>query len=150
MEELPVEARALAGAMTTALRVPRPSTWKPSATLPAELWDARRELMQVHEVLRWLHQHWDLKPARDEGPQGRGLKARARKAAWRAIRPSLERYFHEEQDILANLIRMVDVLAKRVDAIAANQTRLLGAVRTDLVDVAGHLEELVAGISSGA
>lgn len=151
MDELPIEARALAGTMTTALRVPRSSSWKPSATLPAELWEARRELLQVNEILRWLHEHWDLGPARDQAPPaGRGAKARLRVAAWRAVRPCLERYFREEQDVLANLVRMVDVLAKRVDVLAANQSRLLGAVRTDLVDVAGHLEELIGGIGSGA
>ena len=151
MEELPIEARALAGTMTTALRVPRPSSWKPSATLPIELWEARRELLQVNELLRWLHEHWNLGPARDASPPaGRGARSRVRQIAWRAVRPCLERYFLEEQDVLANLVRMVDVLAKRVDALAANQSRLLGAVRTDLVDVAGHLEELVAGIGSGA
>lgn len=146
MEEVPVEAPAGRGTVTARRR----TSWQPAATLPAGLWDAKRELMVVNEVIRWLHQHWDLTAARDENPQGTDARARARFLTWRLVRPCLERYFREEQDLLANLVRAVDVLAKRVDALAADQARLLGAVRSDLVDAVAHCEESIAGIAGGA
>jgi hypothetical protein len=150
MEELPVEARALADTMTSSLRSRRRSSWQPTATLPAGLWDTKRELLVVNDVIRWLHNHWDLTAARNENPHGQDPRARARLLAWRLVRPSLERYFREEQDLLANLVRAVDVLAKRVDALAADHARLLGAVRSDMVDAVGHCEDAIAGIGGGA
>src|SRR5579862_9709176 len=146
MDEIPVEPRALADTMTSSLRSPRPSSWRPSATVPAGLWDARRELMVVNETLRWLHEHWDMNAARNANPQGNDAKARARMVAWRAVRPCLEPYFQEEQDVIANLVRIVDALAKRVDALSADYARLLGAVRADLIDAAGHFEDAIAGV----
>jgi type II secretory pathway component PulJ len=150
MEEVPVEARALVDTMTSSLRSKRRTTWQPPATLPAGLWDTRRELMVVNEVVRWLHQHWDLTAARNQNPPGHDARARARLLAWRLVRPCLERYFQEEQDLLANLVRAVDALAKRVDALAADQARLLGAVRSDLVDAVAHCEEAISGLGGGA
>jgi hypothetical protein len=149
MDEIPVEPRALADTMTSSLRSPRPSSWRPAATVPAGLWDAKRELMVVNETLRWLHEHWDMSDARNANPQGNDAKARARMMAWRAVRPCLEPYFQEEQDVIANLVRIVDALAKRVDALASDHARLLGAVRADLVDAAGHFEDAIAGIGVG-
>lgn len=150
MEEVPIEARALADRMTSSLRTRRRSSWQPTATVPAGLWDARRELMVVNETIRWLHTHWDLTAARNENPQGTDARARARLLAWRLVRPCLDRYFREEQDLLANLVRAVDVLAKRVDALAADHARLLGAVRADLVDAVAHCEDAIAGVAGGA
>jgi type II secretory pathway component PulJ len=151
MDGVPDEA-AGGGTMTVpgAARPGRRTSWRPAATLPTGLWDAKREPMVVTEVMRWLHQHWDLTAARNQNPQGTDPRARARLLAWRLVRPCLERYFQEEQDLLANLVRAVDALAKRVDALAADQARLLGAVRSDLVDAVDHCEESIAAIGGGA
>jgi hypothetical protein len=129
----------------------RSTSWRPAATLPAELWDPRHKLLRTSEPLTWLHQHWDLSGSQS-APRGASSRAKtvAMQAAWRVIRPCLARYWKEEQDVLANLVRVVDLLAKRVDDLAANEQRMLAAVRSDLMDLSGHLDESIADLSGGA
>lgn len=126
----------------------RRDSWRPAATLPAELWDPRHKLLQASEPIPWLHRHWDLSPTTDNvPPASTPAKTAARRLAWRVIRPCLERYFKEEHDIIANLVRAVDLIAKRVDDLAANEQRLLGAVRADLQDLARHVDGQLADLA---
>ena len=136
--------------MKSAFPPPKPTSWRPLATVPPEVWGTRTQLVRVSETLSWLHKHWDLQPSTRELPRERGIKGAVRKLAWRVMRPCFARYFKEEQDLLANLVRMVDLLAKQVDHISASQERLLGTVRTDLVDLAGHVDGAIAEIGRGA
>jgi hypothetical protein len=149
MEQLPVEARALAEAMRTELRAPWSGSWKPSATLSCAQSKTEREQLQDDERLRWLHRNWDLGPARDKPPVAGGVRSHMRRLAWRLIKPTLDPYFRQEQDVLANLLRMVDTLAKQVDAVHSDQAPL-AAVGSDLVDLAGYLEAKIADIGGRA
>jgi hypothetical protein len=121
--------------------------WRPSATLPAELWDKRNKLVQTSDPVLYLHRRWDLSAAYDDVPAaGSPAKAAVRKIAWRIVRPCLDRYFKEEHDLVANLVRAVDLLAKRIDDLAVNDQRLLGAVRSDLQDLAAHVDSALADL----
>jgi hypothetical protein len=148
VEELPLEARSLTGRVRASLRGTRPSSWQPSASLGADAF-GRRQLLVVNDNLRWLHHHWDLHGTLAGPPAQRGPKGRVKLLIWRVVRSSLNRYFEEEQDLLANIVRTVDVLAKRIDDIEADNERIVGALRAELVDLAssfeGRLEQTGAG-----
>jgi hypothetical protein len=125
----------------------RRDSWRPSATLPAELWEKRHKLVSTSDPVLYLHRRWDLSGTYDDVPAaGSPAKTAARKMAWRIVRPCLARYFKEEHDLVANLVRAVDLLAKRVDDLAVNDQRILGAVRSDLQDLAGHFESTLADL----
>ena len=95
--------------------------WRPPATLPAELWDKRSRFAQTSDPVLYLHRRWDLSHTTDSiPPAGSPAKTAIRKFAWRVIRPCLDRYFKEEHDLVANLVRAVDLLAKHVDDLASN------------------------------
>jgi hypothetical protein len=125
--------------------------WRPSATLPPELWDPRLKLLQTSEPVLWLHSHWDLSATHDYVPPSISpAKTKARQLAWRVIRPCLDRYFREEQEVVAQLVRAVDLLAKRIDDLASNEQRLLGAVRADLQDLAAHVDSALEDLGGEA
>jgi hypothetical protein len=50
-------------------------------------------------------------------------------------------YLVKVQDCIAVSVRAIDTVARRVDEQAATQLRALGAMRSDLIDFAAHLEE---------
>lgn len=126
---------------------PRRASWRPRATLPAELWAERQKLANTSDPVLYLHRRWDLSGTYNSvPPAGSPAKTALRKFAWRVVRPCLDRYFKEEHDLLANLVRAVDLLSKRIDDLASNDQRLLGAVRTDLQDLARHLDSTLADL----
>jgi hypothetical protein len=149
MEELPLEARSLAGQVRASLRGPRTSFWQPSAYL-GEGTPERRRLLVVNDNLRWLHQHWDLRGSLADPPARRGAKARVKLLIRRAMRSSLSQYFEEEHELVANIVRVVDALAKRIDDIEADDERLVGALRAELVDLASSVEERLEQLGAGA
>jgi hypothetical protein len=57
----------------------------------------------------------------------------------------LHPYLVKVQDCIAVTVRAVDAVARRVDEQAATQMRAIEAMRSDLVDFAGHLEERLDG-----
>jgi hypothetical protein len=125
-------------------------SWRPAATLPPELWDPRHKLLHTSEPIPWLHRHWDLSGATNEVPAASSRsKNAARRFAWRMIRPCLDRYFKEEHELMANLVRGIDLLAKRVDDLSTNEQRLLGAVRADLQDLARHVDAQLGDLAGG-
>jgi len=150
MDELPVETRALAEAMTTELRAPSNGSWTPSAMLAYDQPQTGGRQPETHTVVQWLQQNVDLGPVRDEAPVAMGVRSHMRRLAWRLLKPTLEPYFRQEQDVLANLVRVVTALTIELDAVRSDQDRSLAAVESDLVDLAGHLESMMAGIGGRA
>lgn len=75
--------------------------------------------MRTEESLSYLHHHWQLPNLYDPSLiEGRGLKAKlARRVAafvYRVLRP----YLSAEQDLIANMVRINDSLAKRCDELS--------------------------------
>jgi len=150
MEELPFEARSLAGELRTSLRPPRRSFWQPSTYFSSVLSKSRRQMLVTNDILRWLHHNWDLRGTLDDPPVRPGPQAKLQRLIWRTVRSSLNRYFADEHDLIANLVRMVDLLAKRIDDIEADDERVLGALRAELVDLAASIEERLERLGAGA
>ncbi|HEV2360604.1 MAG TPA: hypothetical protein VGS21_02770 [Acidimicrobiales bacterium] len=146
--------------MRDGLAAPKRSTWQPTESLTSILEEMRHQLLSVNETLVWLHQRWDLRPAIAEGERkaeelgaagggrpGRGVDTK------RVVQAQLGPYLAEEHELVANLVRMVDVMAKRIDLIEANQQRVLGAVRSELLDLAAFVDdrlEILGAIPAGA
>ena len=135
--------------MSFALRDKQPGTWQPSASLAGALGDSRRQLLKLHDTLGWLHQHWDLRPALSDPVFKPGPQAKLQALIWRTVRSALSRYINEEHELTANLVRMVDTLAKRVDDLEADHDRLVAALRAELVSVGNLVDERLAQLASG-
>ncbi len=115
--------------------------WTPSQDEPAPLHPVRN-----HPALRYLHDNWALRQTM-EPPSLRATKARPRgalKALFRRwLYSAMLRYLEDEQELIANMVRLQDALAKRCDALWEEQTETLAALRADMLDLAAHVETLV-------
>ncbi len=150
MDELPVEARALAEAMSAEIRTPSNGSWTPSAMLTYAQRQTGGGQTETHAGVQWLRHNVDLGPVRDKAPVAMGVRSHMRRLTWRLLKPTLEPYFRQEQDVLANLVRVVAALTIELDAVRSDLDRSLAAVESDLVDLAGHLETMIAGIGGRA
>ncbi len=153
MEELPLEPRTVAQAVTFALRDKHTDPWQPSTGFTAVLADTRRQMLKLHETLRWLHHHWDLRPTLDDvaaAASRTGPQAKVQGLIWRTVRSALGRYFDEEHELFANLVRMADVLAKRVDDLEADQERVVAALRAELIDLGSSVDQRLAQLARSA
>jgi hypothetical protein len=143
MEHLPLDARSVVDELRSA---PRPSsgdgprTWVPSASFDALLEDAEPSPVLLNDHLTWLHENSDLAQVLSP-PPGNGIKGWAKRLVYRAVLSVLHPYLVKVQDCIAVTVRAVDTVARRVDEQAASQMRAIGAMRSDLVDLAAHLEE---------
>lgn len=150
MDELPVDARALAEAMSAESRTPSNGSWTPSAMRA----DAQRQTgggqSETQAGVQWLQQNVDLGTVRDKVPVAMGVRSHMRRLAWRLFKPTLEPYFRQEQDVLVNLVRVVAALTVELDTVRSDQDTSQAAVESDLIDLAGHLESMIAGIGARA
>jgi hypothetical protein len=143
MEHLPLDARGVVDELRSAHRPlsgDGPRTWVPSASFDALLADAEPSPVLLNDHLAWLHENSDLAQVLSP-PPGNGVKAWAKRLVYRAVLAVLHPYLVKVQDCIAVTVRAVDAVARRVDEQAATQMRAIGTMRSDLVDLAGHLEE---------
>jgi hypothetical protein len=94
----------------------------------------------LNDHLTWLHANCELAQALAP-PEGSGAKAWCKRLIHRAVLAVLAPYLVKVQDCIAVSVRAIDTVARRVDEQAATQLRALGAMRSDLIDFAAHLEE---------
>ena len=99
--------------------------------------------MAADPNLGYLHGHWELRRALE--PAGRripagGLRGLVKVAFNRLNLGSLAPYLEQEQELVAHLVRMLDALARRCDAIVAIQAAEIDSLRADLVELASRLD----------
>lgn len=110
--------------------------------------------MRDEESLRYLHHNWALPDhysgrAPVSGSRAKGL---LRRVAARAVFGAMGEYLAAERELVSNLVRLCDALAKRADALEQDIETLTGAVGRELGDLAAHLEdrERIDGARRGA
>jgi hypothetical protein len=68
----------------------------------------------------------------------------------RTVLSVLGRYLDDERKVTDHTVRMLEVLARRVDDLAALQLRVVGAVRADMLDLASHVDRELRGRDGSA
>jgi hypothetical protein len=147
MEHLPLDARSVVDELRSAPRPTSalgPRTWVPSQSFDSLVLDADRPPVHLNDHLNWLHQNWNLQAA-IAPPPGGGLKGFVKRTIHRAVVAVLRPYLNQVQDCIGVTVRTLDVIARRVDEQASTQLRTVGAVRSDLVDFAHHVDERIDG-----
>jgi len=147
MEHLPLDARGVVDELRSA---PRPHTgdglrgWVPSASFDALFEDAGPSPVRLNDHLTWLHENCDLDQVLAP-PAGSGMRAFARRLVYKAVLAVLNPYLVRVKDCIAVTVRAVDTVARRVDEQAVAQMRVAAAMRSDLVNLARHVEERLDG-----
>jgi len=90
--------------------------------------------------LAFIHHHWALPDAPPPSPR-RGIRSRLGARLARFIYAVLQPYLQAERDLLANMTRMHDATARRVDEIAWD-------IRTHRLAQAENLAQLAAWLDS--
>jgi len=121
-----------------------PRTWVPAASFDALLEDAEANPVSFNDHLSWLHENCDLDQVLTP-PAGSGLRGVAKRLVWRAVLAVLDPYLVRVKDCIAVTVRALDAVAHRVDEQAAADTRAVAGLRSDLVDLARHVEERLDG-----
>jgi len=94
----------------------------------------------LNDHLAWLHANCDIAKTLVP-PEGGGVKTFAKRLIYKAVLAVLHPYLVKVQDSIAVTVRALDTVAARVDEQAAAQIRAIVAMRTDLVDLAAHVEK---------
>jgi len=118
MDERPLDAKELLQRVKNGHRSEK---WKPLAPSD-ELVRWREWPMRSEASLDYLHRHWALPDSFAPEAGGGGIKGRVVNAFSRLTFRVLGPYLREERELLANLVRTVDALAKRSDALALEIT----------------------------
>lgn len=109
------------------------------------------QYMRNHPSLSYLHQHWaiasTLTPPSIRGSLRRGIRAFARSLIQRAVYPLLRPYVEAEQEILSNMVRLHDALAKRCDTLQDSAAH--DALRADMIDLAAHFQVQLRSLEEG-
>ena len=119
--------------------------WEPMAPL-VSLAGLRQQPARAEDSLAYLHRHWAL-PEAPERPAGRGPRALVLKLFARMSATLFRRYFQEERDLLANMVRTTEMLAQRCDDLAAVLLEFQAAHAAHDAQLAAWLE--VAGSRAG-
>ncbi len=102
--------------------------------------------IRYHLSLTYLHQHWDLHPTTTppslRAALKRGPRAITRAIVQRLVFSSLRPYLDAQHELVSHMVRMHDAVAKRCDELDDRDARYRKLVRSDLVDLAVHLETL--------
>jgi hypothetical protein len=142
MKHVPLEARRVVDELRSTpqpLSGALPSTWVPSQSFDSLLEDAGAAPILLDEHLQWLQENWNLTQSL-AAPAGGGAKGWARRLINRAVLAALRPHLLEVQACIAETVRALEAVARRVDDQAATQLRTIGAVRADLVDFAQHVD----------
>jgi hypothetical protein len=127
-----------------------PRKWAPSKSFESLLAEANKELALLDSSLDYLRRHWDLRPSVAPVRGDSGPKAQVRAVLRRTVLSVLGRYLDDERKVTDHTVRMLEVLAKRVDELAALQLRVVGAVRADMLDLASHVDRELRGHDGAA
>jgi hypothetical protein len=143
MDHLPLDAREVVDELRSAPEPPsghQPRSWVPSASFEPLITDAERPPVVLNEHLQWLHKNWNLEPLLAPPPGG-GPRGWVKRVIHRAFTAVLRPYLMRLQDCVGVTVRTLDTIARRVDDQSALQLRSIGTVRSDLLDLARHVDE---------
>ena len=118
MDERPLDANEL---LQHVKNGHRGDQWKPLAPSD-ELVKWRQWPMRSEASLDYLHRHWALPDSFAREAAGGGMKGRLINVFARLTFRVLGPYLSEEREMIANLVRTTDALAKRCDALAEEIT----------------------------
>lgn len=146
MADLSIDARRVVEDLRAARRghAVAPRVWTPSESFEAALGDAAPRPVHLSDHLGWMHQNWDLRSALAPRPSP-GVKGLVKRVAHRLVMVVLGPYLDRLQDYLGVNARAMDEIARRVDDQGTAHLRLLGAVRSDLIDFAHHVDDRLDG-----
>lgn len=142
MGELPLDAQHVVDELRAARRATaaEPRSWAPSESFDGALADSGRPPIYLNSHLAWMHANWRLAEVLAP-PAQRGIKGAISRVAHRVIMFALKPYFERLQDYLGVNVRAMEAVSRRVDDVASDQLRMLGAVRHDMIDFAHHIDE---------
>jgi hypothetical protein len=143
MGDIPLDARRVVDELRSSRREAgstAPQVWLPSQSFESTLADLDRLPIQLNGHLNWMHHNWDMSELLAP-PAGKGLRGMIKRAIHRAIMLVLQPWFDRMHDYLGANLRAVDAVSQRADEISVAELRVLGAVRTDLIDFAHHVDE---------
>ncbi|MHB1987707.1 MAG: hypothetical protein ACYCSF_06955 [Acidimicrobiales bacterium] len=146
MGELPLDAQHVLDELRTARLAhgTTPRSWVPSQSFQSTFGEAIRPPVHLNQHLGWMHANWDLRELLAP-PPARGARGFARRMQHRLIMAVMGPYFARLQDYLGVNVRSMDAVSRRVDDVATNQLRMMGAIRHDMIDFAHHVDETVDG-----
>jgi hypothetical protein len=98
----------------------------------------------LDENLAWMHKNWGL-GHKLVLPRERGLKGLMKRAVNPLVRAALAPYLEGLQNYLVVSLRALDAVARRSDEDFSAQQNQIDAVRSDLVDLARHVDERANG-----
>ncbi len=111
---------------------------------PSKRWRGSHRMVQNAE-LSWLHRNWQLplgfQPVLTRGGLAR-LRNMIRNRLARISYSYIERYLSQNQDIVANSVRVMDALAKSLDRVAEAEELHYHELRDELDEVVTHLRLL--------
>lgn len=95
--------------------------------------------------LAWLHRNWQLPLSFQPAPVApglAGLRDRIRNRLARVSYGYLQRYLSQNQDIVANTVRVIDAIAKRFDRMSEAEQRHYRELREEMDEILAHLRLL--------
>lgn len=137
------EARRLVDAISQRVENEDLSEWAPG------LHERRKGLEELpplrhHPSLDYLHRNWAVRDALPPASIRRailqGPRSLVRAISQRAVAMALAPYLAAEQEVLANAVRLSDAIAKRCDLLIDEEREGLEDVRSDLLDLAAHVQ----------
>ena len=96
---------------------------------------SKRERLQDHPGLRYLHDHWVLP---DQPTKSGGIGDRISQIVFK----TLQAYLENERELLANVVRLNDALAKRCDALEADLRAARDAIDARDAKLVGFVDSL--------
>ncbi len=101
---------------------------------------SKRERLEDHPGLRYLHDNWVLP---DQPTKSGGFRDRI----GRVVFGALQNYLESERELLANMVRLNDALAKRCDALEADLKAARDAIDARDAELVGYVDSLRREVS---
>ncbi len=99
--------------------------------------------IQGHPGLDYAHHNWSLPRGAQSGSR-KSARSMIRRVIDRAVFGSLVRYLNHEQELIANLVRLNDALAKRSDELADAHNRLIAQLDERTVRLSANQAQLAS------
>ena len=143
MADIPLDAQRVVDELRAARRetaAAAPKNWTPSELFDSAITSAVRTPVRENAHLGWMHQHWDVRELLAP-PRQKGVKGLVKRTIHRAVMAVFAPYFERMQDYMGVNVRAVEAVSRRTDDNFTAQLRVMEAVRSDVIDFAGHVDE---------
>jgi hypothetical protein len=145
--DIPVDAQRVVDELRTSRRkvaADAPRWWTPPESFDPAVTRLSRTPAHLNENLAWMHKNWGL-AEKLVLPRQPGLKGLMKRIVNPLVRAVLGPYLDGLQNYLVHNLRALDAVARRSDEDFTAQQNLIDALRSDLVDLARHVDERVNG-----